>query len=154
MHTIDHISLRFEDNGRYHHDMFLRIGEDEWRCDSYYFLIDHGILHEQADSVKVRAVLARLMDQWRAAIVGLAPQQCVYLPYDFSDQSTLWLRCEMDGDMIIVHRGWSDIEGWSFLPSDVGAHLNQLPSFNAEGKSYTISREAFVRSISSTASTT
>ncbi|MFE4650499.1 hypothetical protein [Streptomyces sp. NPDC056707] len=43
----------------------------------------------------------------------------VYLPYDFSDQCTAWLRVSSsDGQTAEVQAGWSLIEGWGIYPSD------------------------------------
>ena len=53
-------TLTFEDNGSYHEDLLLRVGDTVWRADSYYLLLDRGMLEHQEDSSKVRAVLRTL----------------------------------------------------------------------------------------------
>src|SRR5215217_1727649 len=106
MPSTNHVSLRFEDNGRSHDDLVLRIGDAEWRCDSYYLLLDQGMLPDQEDAEKVRRVLVRLIEQWRDAVGALADGEACFLPYDFSDQYTGWLHCEAAGPDLKVQRGW------------------------------------------------
>ena len=147
MEPIDHVSLDFEDNGSLHDDLVLRCGRREWRCDSYYFALDNALLPGQEDPPKVRVVLRRLMDQWAAAVAALPDGGVAFLPYDFSDQCTAWLRCRATGDTLTLQHGWAEVEGWSFLPSSVGLLLHDVPGFKADGESYTIGRQAFLRSI-------
>ena len=74
------------------------------QCDSHYFLIDHDVQPEgREDDARVRHVLALLMDQWWRAVAALGDGGVCYLPYDFSDQYTGWLRCEAGGRDLKVH---------------------------------------------------
>jgi len=66
---LNHVSLEFEDNGRFHNDLVLRLGDQQWRCDSYYLLIDRGMLADREDAAKVRDVLRRLLEQWHSSVV-------------------------------------------------------------------------------------
>jgi hypothetical protein len=152
MKTIDHISLRFEDNDSGHDDLVLRLGDQEWRCDTYYLALDQKMLVDQEDEVKVRAVLARLLEQWHTAVVGLSDGEVCYLPFDFSDQCTGWLRCTAAGSDLKIQWGWASIEGWSFYPSDVGDLLHSAPkSFRGTGEEGSMRRDAFLRFISESA---
>jgi hypothetical protein len=129
------ISFSFDDNGRYHEDLVLQCGDRKWRCDSYYLLLDNALLPGQEDAAsKVRAVLRRLLDQWHAAVAGLADGETCYLPFDFSDQSTRWLRCRANGVMLRIQPGWADVEGYSFPPSEVGELLRKLTGFLSQGE--------------------
>lgn len=58
--------------------------------------------------------LKRLLDQWIAQLHGLRKDGgAAFLPYDFSDQCTGWLRvCSAEGDRVTVQAGWSLVEGW------------------------------------------
>lgn len=141
------VSFQFEDNGRFHDDLVLRLGDQHWRCDSYYLLLDRGMLAEQEDASKVRAVLGRLLEQWRSAVAGLNDGEMCYLPYDFSDQYTAWLRCEAHGPDLKIQRGWSEVEGWSFFPSAVGALLKNLTGFTPDAGKVTMRRDAFLLAI-------
>ena len=143
-HRIHHVSLRLEDNRTLHNDLVLRLGPDAWRADSYYLALDDDMLPESEDAGKVVAVLNRLLDQWAAAVAGLTDGGVVFLPYDFSDQCTAWLRCRLEGDMLHVQRGWSELEGWSFSPSQVGDLLMSVPDLKVEGDVYKIDRHAFL----------
>jgi hypothetical protein len=149
MRQVHEVSLRFEDNGRFHDDLLLRVGDVKWRCDSYYLLIDQGMLAEGESVPKVRAVLARLLEQWRTSVERLADGQACFLPYDFSDEYTGWLRCEAVGKDLRVHRGWAEVNGYSFFPSDVGELLRSLPGFQPDGEEVSIPRASFLQSIKS-----
>src|ERR1051325_11478606 len=116
------VALTFQDNKTGHDDLLLTFGGSVWRCDSYYLGLDGGVLPERTDAAKVRAVLRALLEKWRAAISGLANGDTAYLPYDFSDQCTAWLACELADGALLVRHGWADVEGWSLSPSDPPAH--------------------------------
>ncbi len=141
------VSFRFEDNGRFHDDLVLQLGDQKWRCDSYYLLIDCAVLPDQEDASKVRDVLRRLLEQWHACIVSLGEGQSCYLPYDFSDQYTGWLRCEVAGSQLKVQRGWAEVAGYSFSPSNVGELLRKLTGFNPDGPELVLPRQTFLNAI-------
>jgi hypothetical protein len=146
---VDHISLIFEDNGRLHGDLVLEIGGEHWRCDSYFLWCENP--KPDADHAAiVTSVLAKLIDQWVTALCGLVPGSSCFLPYDFSDQFTRWLRCTLEGSDLVVQRGWSEIEGWSFAPSDIGELLANVPDFRSEGPTVSIHRESMLRSLAGT----
>lgn len=127
------LSLRFQDNNSGHKDLFLYLGGESWEADSYYLALDNGLLPEREDAEKVRMVLQRLLQQWLDAVNSLRDNEVIFLPYDFSDQYTAWLRCERNGDSVTVVRGWASVEGWSFNPSNIGDRLNNLPGFKIDG---------------------
>jgi hypothetical protein len=129
------LSLRFDDSNYWQHDdITLRLGERTWIVDSYALALDNFILPRREDAAKVRVVLQRLLEQWLAALDTLPDGDTVYLPYDFADQHTGWLRCRRSGAMIEVCAGRSHIEGWSFCPSEIGIHLRNLPGFRTDGE--------------------
>ena len=106
-----------------HNDLRLRIGPYQHRCDSYYLALD--------DSPTVPGGLgprlSRLLEQWSSQVASLRDGGgTVYLPYDFSDQCTAWLRVSSsDGQTAQVQAGWSLIEGWGIYPSD---YLSTAPA--------------------------
>lgn len=142
----DRVCLRFEDSGGFHDDLVLELGDRQWRCDSYYLMLD-PMFPEREDASKVRAVLQRLLQQWCAAVTGLFEGDVCYLPYDFSDEYTGWLRCGVQGPMLKVQRGWADVHGYSFSPSEVGELLRNVPGFRPDGDGVVIERDLFVRLI-------
>lgn len=128
------MEFTFEDNDTAHDDLVLRLGDSVWHCDSYYLALDDGVLPEREDAPKVRAVLRALLEQWRAAIVGLTNGITAYLPYDFSDQYTAWLACELQGSELLVQHGCSDVEGWSIWPSTPPTPTAKPEGFRADGE--------------------
>lgn len=141
------VSLSFHDNGRFHDDLILQLGERQWRCDSYYLRIDGAILPESEDAFKVNEVLRRLLAQWYSAVYGLVAGGTCYLPYDFSDEYTGWLRCQADGPILRVQPGWADVNGYAVLPSNVGELLREVPNFRLDGDEVIMNRDAFLRSV-------
>ncbi len=146
------LSLTFNDNGTLHGDILLRFAGQEWICDAYYFALDRALLPDAEDDTKIRAVLSCLLAQWLETIQSLKVDQVAYLPYDFSDQYTGWLRCTRTQSGFVVVRGWSGVEGWSFFASAVGTLLLQLPDFRADGPSLEIGTAELVAAIRESAS--
>lgn len=122
--------LEFKDNNSGHNDIVLSFGGKEYVSDSYFLALDRNFMPETESSVKIRAVLKRLLEQWLVAVkIGVEKGVC-FLPYAFFDQCTCWLKCEFDGTSIRVSHGWAEIEGWSFYPSDFSKYSHRLDSFN------------------------
>ena len=142
------LSLTYEPNGTDHADLVLRLGDREHRGDSYYFVLDRGLLPDQEDGAKIRAVLYRLLEQWTAAVEGLREREVVHLPFDFSDQCTGWLAvASIDEASVSITSGWSDVEGWSFMPSEIGPHLRHLPDFRPDGDAVSMDRARLLAAI-------
>lgn len=141
------LRFTFEDHRTGHGDLVLRFGEQEWRCDSYYLALDQGVLAKREDARKVRAVLRALLENWRKAIEGLATGATVYLPYDFSDQGTVWLACEREGENLLVRHGWANVEGWSIAPSTPWAPGAKPSGFQADGGPWSVSVDEFLNGI-------
>jgi hypothetical protein len=141
------LSLRFDDKETGHNDLVLRFAGQSWVCDSYYLALDRGLLADREDADKVRAVLRRLLMQWLEAVDNMPDGGAVFLPYDFSDQYTAWLRCQRSGSGVTVFRGWADMAGWSCFPSAVGEYLSHLPGFRPDGPSIWIDRSELLQAI-------
>ncbi|WP_030924151.1 hypothetical protein [Streptomyces sp. NRRL B-24720] len=110
-----------------HDDLLLRLGVYQHTCDSYYFAIDESALAGQ----DIADGLRRLLDQWGDHLRRLRPTGgTVFLPFDFSDQCTAWLRVSSpDGIHATIQVGWSSLEGWSFYPSDFAARAASVDDF-------------------------
>lgn len=141
------LSLTFDDNGRAHDDVELRFAGQLWICDSYYYTLDDELLPGVEDRAIVRAVMRRLLDQWQDATRDLAVGQIAFLPYDFSDQYTGWLRCARTEEGFVIERGWSDVEGWRFLPSDIGTLMFEVSDFRADGSMLEIEAQELAEAI-------
>ena len=95
--------------------MVFRLDEFERRCDSFYLALDNYLLPEDEDAEKVRAVLVRLLEQWRLLITGLGPGEVTYLPYEFDDQCSGWIQVTaVRNDDVESLPVWSNLEGWAF----------------------------------------
>lgn len=111
-----------------HNDLRLRIGSHQHTCDSYYLAIDESPTAPGG----LGARLARLLEQWGAQVVKLKNGGgTVYLPYDFSDQCTAWLRvASADGQTIEIQAGWSLIEAWGIEPSNYLSTAPEVADFD------------------------
>lgn len=146
------LRLSFHDNNTLHDDLVLHFSGRLWRCDSYYFAIDSGLLPEREDGDKVRVVLVRLHAQWLASLQHLNPGERAYLPFDLSDQGSLWLRCVASTTGYAVVPGVSRVEGWAFSPASVGALMHALPDFTALGDVVEVGTDEFLAAIRESAS--
>ncbi|MFF0049449.1 hypothetical protein [Streptomyces sp. NPDC005498] len=111
-----------------HDDLRLRIGPYQHRCDSYYLALDDSPIVPGGLGLR----LSRLLEQWSSQVVSLRDGGgTVYLPYDFSDQCTAWLRVSSsDGQTAEVQAGWSLIEGWGIYPSDYLSTASAVADFD------------------------
>ncbi|MEZ4373110.1 MAG: hypothetical protein AB7K71_23535 [Polyangiaceae bacterium] len=137
------LGLRFQDNSKLHDDVVLEFAGQEYTCDSYYFALDNRLLPEQEDDEKIRLVMRRLLEQWLEAARSLSDGSQAFLPFDLSDQCSRWIRCERRGDDFALALGWSDTEGWSFSPSDIGELLFALRNFHADTPEVVMGGERF-----------
>ena len=114
------LALEWEDDGSAHHDVVLHAGTYSHRCDSYYFALDRGIRPDDESPSKVAEVIGSLLRHWRQTLEHLDEHGVAFLPFDFSDQCTAWLRVTRTGQVLRIQPGWSNIEGHSFFPSAPG----------------------------------
>ncbi|MGD8237689.1 MAG: hypothetical protein PVH68_04010 [Armatimonadota bacterium] len=142
------ISIRFEDDGTLHKDLFVALGGMERRCDTYYFAIDREMEPDREDVGKVRRVLTRLLEQWIDALRNQRKRQVLFLPFDFSDQCTGCFECRRTGDAVQIRMGWSNREGWSFCPSDISDYVRSVRDFEPyENHPTPFARDVLIRSI-------
>lgn len=112
-----------------HRDLSVRLGTWCHVCDTYYFALDET---SSADA-EVPEALVRLLEQWSDQVQLLKPTGgTAFLPFDFSDQYTGWFRVtSANGRDTRVEAGWSNIEGWSFYPSDISETARNISDFRA-----------------------
>lgn len=123
---IDPVSFRCLGTSGAHKDLELCIGSYRHIADSYYFRVDDA----PTSPSTLESRLALLLQQWLCLIDSLEQHTTTYLPFDFSDQCTAWLRVALkQHGEVLVEVGWSRIEGWSFYPSDVMSTARQVTDF-------------------------
>ncbi|MFJ8621926.1 hypothetical protein ACIRD3_03665 [Kitasatospora sp. NPDC093550] len=110
-----------------HDDLLLRLGAWWHACDSYYLGLDDS----PTMGADIGSGLVRLLDQWLEQLDRLpAAEGPAFLPFDFSDQCTGWLRVSsVSAERVVVEAGWSAVEGWSFYPSDIAETAAGLADF-------------------------
>ncbi len=141
------ISFEFNDNNTGHKDLYLHFAGDTWICDSYYLALDQAILPELEDGTKIRSVLCSLLQQWIDALKRLSKEESVYLPFDFSDQSTRWLECSLVNNETVVSLGYSMTQGWALTPSKLGDLTQRPRGFVVDGPSIRCQLEKIQKSL-------
>jgi hypothetical protein len=140
--------LRYEDNGTLHDDIQLQLENETWTCDSYYFALDRNVRDGDESATKVKAVLRKLLEHWLKVATKLPDASTAFLPFDFSDQCTGWLRCQRIGEVVLLSLGWSLVEGWSFFPSEADRFVSDLADFKPSTSDFSSSREELIQAIS------
>ena len=142
------LRLTFDDQGTQHGDLLLECGDYARHVDSYYFGLDPAV-RDQPETRRVRASLEQLLDQWLVAVREAAPDQSVFLPFEFADEYTGWLRVTVEGDRVRCRPGWSAIPGHTVYPSKIGHHLSNVADFDPipDAEDLVISQVALVEAI-------
>jgi hypothetical protein len=104
----------------------LRIGSEQ-RTGSLYYL---GIDPRAPDyNCTPCTGLARLLRNWIEHLLHTDTPNPVFLPFDFTDETTQWIACETSDNTIHMVFGWAHVEGWAISPSDFGQYATSLPDF-------------------------
>jgi hypothetical protein len=115
------LALRWEHPGNGGHaDLTLRLGNWIHTCDSYFFAIDAENTNSNVTKASVAGVIQQLLRQWMERVTELGENEITYLPFDFSDQCSAWVRVVRSGDRLEVQPGWSvRLTGISLSPSNL-----------------------------------
>ena len=142
------LRLTFDDQGTRHGDILLECGDYARHVDSYYFGLDPAV-RDQPEGRRVRASLEQLLDQWLVAVRDAAPDQSVFLPFEFADEYTGWLRVTVEGDRVRCRPGWSAISGHAVYPTKIGPHLSHVADFDPipDAEDLVVSQVALVEAI-------
>jgi hypothetical protein len=136
--------ISYTNTEKEHDDIVVQFGATSFTCDSYYFLIDEAFSDQPTTEAKVQAAIAWLVQQWINHVERGAQNQ-LFLPFDFSDQYTRCLECILDRNHISLRVGWSTVEGWAVLPSNIVDYVHRITDFRAETASIRVDREAFLQ---------
>ena len=112
------LSFTFEDNRTYHDDLLLELGDQAYRCDSYYLAGDDGPLFDLS-AANARRSLVRLVEQWCAALANLVDGRMLYLPFEWDDERTGCIRCRRLGSDIELLVGDLPINGYFHSPRNI-----------------------------------
>ena len=77
----------------------------------------------------LESALQRLMREWLAILQSLQNGELVWLPFDFSEESTRWLAVHRTGLEAAVVFGWAPVEGWAIDPANIGELARCLRDF-------------------------
>lgn len=123
--------LRYENNGTGHDDLIFYFGDSRLPGDSYYLSLDKTIDDGDESPQKTAKVLIRVLEQWLICVETAVDGDTRFLPYDFSDQSTGWVKCSFDKGQVELQPGTSSKEGWAFMPSNISDHVESVDEFEA-----------------------
>ena len=124
------LRLTYDHNGTSHGDLRLQFGRFSRVGDSYYLALDPGIRPGDESPEKVRLVLEQLLEQWIERLKLLVEGETVYLPFEFTDEYTGWLRCRMEGTDTLIDVGWSMLPGYSVKPTEFHLHPYKVTDFD------------------------
>jgi len=123
------LRLTFDDQGTQRGDILLECGEYVRHVDSYYFALDPAV-QDRPEDQRIRASLERLLDQWLTAVQNATPGQSVFLPFEFADEYSGWLRVTVEGDRVRCRPGWSAIPGHAVYPSNISQNHANVSDFD------------------------
>ncbi|QJD80851.1 hypothetical protein [Spirosoma rhododendri] len=68
------MTITFEDNERFHKDLHISVPElnENIRADTYFFVLDQGLLPDEETPEKVKVVLRFLLNHWLQEVESLA----------------------------------------------------------------------------------
>lgn len=104
----------------------VRIGDERRTGDTYYLSLDPLNEVEEADPLPG---LRCLLQGWLEELTRAKPGDMIHLPFDFSDEFTRWIGCQVTSDEIVAVFGWAEVEGWAIMPSDFSEHSRNLVGF-------------------------
>ena len=123
------LRLTFDDQGTQQGDILLECGEYVRHVDSYFFALDPAV-RELPESQRIRFSLEKLLDQWLTVVQNALPGQSVFLPFEFADEYTGWLRVTIEGDRARCRPGWSAIPGHTVHPSNISRFQSKVSDFD------------------------
>jgi hypothetical protein len=107
----------------------------ESRCGECHYL-EMGAtesLHSTIPSNPTRQLLEsslqQLLREWLTILKSLQNGELVWLPFDFSDESTRWLAVHRTGHEAALVFGWARVEGWAIDPANIGELARGLRDF-------------------------
>lgn len=77
----------------------------------------------------LESALQRLMREWLSILQSLQIGELVWLPFDFSDETTRWLAVHRTGAEAAVVFGWAPVEGWVIDSANIGELARGLRDF-------------------------
>jgi hypothetical protein len=142
------MTITFEDNERFHEDLHISVPElNENICaDTYFFVLDQGLLPNEETPEKVKIVLRFLLNHWLQEVESLEEGARAFLLYDFSDQYTGALKVQRQGYEVIIRLSWSTVH-YSSYPTFVSQVSLKDEDFNVYIGSYTVPIEQFLEEI-------
>lgn len=140
------MTITFEDNERFHEDLHISIPElnVNIRADTYFFVLDQGLLPDEETPEKVKIVLRFLLNHWLQEVDSLAEGESTFLFYDFSDEYAGALKVQRQGYKVIIRQSWSRAYCCS-SPTFISPVVDE--DFNVDIGSYAVPIEQFLEEI-------
>lgn len=107
-------------------EFVLHIGSEQRTGSLYYLGIDPRAPDHNCTPT---TGLARLFSGWVKYLLQPDIPNPVFLPFDFADETTQWIACEISDNTIHLVFGWAPVEGWAISPSDFSQYVSSLPDF-------------------------
>jgi hypothetical protein len=101
----------------HHDDLFVRIGQNQVVCDSYYFeLWEH---QGQYAGLNAFVVLSDAVTRWIRTVTRAVAPARLFIPFGLNDQDVLWIVVSFKGDGCVrVGTAWNFENGYDIDPVD------------------------------------
>jgi hypothetical protein len=107
----------------------VTVGELSRAGECYYLGLRPGV---HAGELPVASGVRKLLTQWLQQLIQLRDGEQIFLPFDFSDESTRWLFVERRQDEFTLLFGWAAVEGWAINPDDISEYAQGVPGFTPD----------------------
>ncbi len=124
-------------------DLIVRVAHRTYVCDSYHFRSPRDGYASEGAAVVLRSWL----EEWLKHLRNLGTDRTVFLPFDLSDQCSLWLRCKGTAQGVEICVGSSKIEGWAVNPLAFDAFVENLEDFDAEAFTFYATQATLISDI-------
>ena len=154
---IEVIDIELKEGGDCHGDLILYIKTNDWKknwkiiVDSYYLALDGFYDPDNKTSDKIEVVLKQLLNNWILLVKEVKAGHNCYLPFDFSDQYTGWIKVfkESNEDLKLSY-GYATLEGHRIHPSKLD-HYRYIGDYEfidlIEYETLEIKQGEFIKSI-------
>lgn len=110
----------------------------------------HHCTYDELDA-KQREIdedIRKILKEWKQAIEELdRSNNACYLLFDFSDQSTSWIKCTLVDEELELQVGWSTLEGYHWDGVSKAWVEKSLPNFTPESEKFSFPRKEVIQQL-------
>lgn len=107
----------------------------------------HHCTYDELDARQreIKEDIGKTLEKWKRAIEELdRSNNTCYLLFDFSDQSTSWIKCTLVDEELELQVGWSTHEGYHWDGVNKTWVEKSLPNFTPESENFVFPRKEII----------